>query len=174
MLVLSVQCWVLLSPPRLRRELWRRCHLTNSSCSAHQQWQALNDIGELITPRSDNRKDFIKECQDGSLDGVVAAYRTFSSFSITGLFDEELCKVLPKSWRYLGSCGEPASYLFESNFEFVVEEPWCFPKTKKPRLLPSLRQLFMKLVRRASCNLLWICSTAPFSRCHERPGLLDF
>jgi hypothetical protein len=47
----------------------------------------------------------MKECQDGKLDGVIAAYRTFASVAVTGRFDEELCKVLPKSWRYLAICG---------------------------------------------------------------------
>ncbi|KAL2402496.1 4-methyl-2-oxopentanoate reductase A [Exophiala dermatitidis] len=72
---------------------------------AHKQWESLSSLGELIEPKSTNRADFIKECQSGKLDGVVAAYRTFASVSITGLFDEELCKALPKSWRYLASCG---------------------------------------------------------------------
>ncbi|EXJ85052.1 D-3-phosphoglycerate dehydrogenase [Capronia epimyces CBS 606.96] len=72
---------------------------------AHRQWETLDSVGELIRPQSTNRADFIKECKSGKLDGVVAAYRTFGSVSITGFFDEELCKVLPKSWRYLASCG---------------------------------------------------------------------
>lgn len=59
----------------------------------------------MITPQSTNRADFIKECQDGKLDGVVAAYRTFTSTRVTGFFDSELCAVLPKSWKYLASCG---------------------------------------------------------------------
>lgn len=73
--------------------------------SAHEEYQSLDQIGELVRPQSTNREDFIKECQEGKLDGVVAAYRTFSSISITGRFDEELCKVLPVSWRFLGHCG---------------------------------------------------------------------
>jgi D-3-phosphoglycerate dehydrogenase len=36
---------------------------------------------------------------------VVAAYRTFVSIGVTGRFDAELCKALPKSWRYLAHCG---------------------------------------------------------------------
>jgi len=44
-------------------------------------------------------------CKDGELDGVVAAYRTFGSFSITGQIDEEIVSVLPKSMRFLASCG---------------------------------------------------------------------
>lgn len=65
----------------------------------------MSELGELVEPESKNREGFIKECRDGKLDGVVAAYRTFASVAVTGCFDEELCKVLPKSWRYLGICG---------------------------------------------------------------------
>jgi hypothetical protein len=73
--------------------------------SAHKEWEALSELGELIEPQSKNREDFMKECLDGKLDGVIAAYRTFDSVAVTGRFDEELCKVLPKSWKYLGICG---------------------------------------------------------------------
>lgn len=72
---------------------------------AHKQWQSLSELGELIQPQATNREEFLNECKDGKLDGVVAAFRTFASTSVTGFFDEELCSVLPKSWRYLGSCG---------------------------------------------------------------------
>lgn len=40
---------------------------------------------------------------------MVAAYRTFGSFEITGLIDEEIVGVLPKSLRFLAHCG---MYLF--------------------------------------------------------------
>ena len=73
--------------------------------SAHEQWGSLSEVGELIEPQATNRQDFIKDCKDGKLDGVVAAYRTFGSYSITGLFDDELCSALPSSWKYLCSCG---------------------------------------------------------------------
>jgi hypothetical protein len=73
--------------------------------SAHKQWDALSKIGDLIKPQSTNRKDFIEECKSGRLDGVVAAFRTFPSVSITGLFDEELVNSLPKSWRFLAQNG---------------------------------------------------------------------
>lgn len=74
--------------------------------SAHKQWNALGDIGDLVKPESTNRQDFIRECKSGKLDGVVAAYRTFASISITGHIDEELVNALPKSLRYLAHNGE--------------------------------------------------------------------
>ena len=73
--------------------------------SAHKQWESLSEVGELVTPKSGNRDDFIKECKDGKLDGVVAAYRTFNSASITGRFDSELVSALPTSWQYLAHNG---------------------------------------------------------------------
>ena len=74
--------------------------------SAHDAWDSLSEYGELIEPQSSNRADFIKECKDGKLDGVVAAFRTFDSVSITGRFDSGLCENLPKSWKFLTHNGE--------------------------------------------------------------------
>lgn len=73
--------------------------------SAHQQWQSLASLGELVTPKSMDRQGFLEECRSGQLDGVVAAYRTFYSASITGLLDAEVIQALPKSWQYLAHCG---------------------------------------------------------------------
>ncbi|GAB1203957.1 hypothetical protein APSETT445_002602 [Aspergillus pseudonomiae] len=73
--------------------------------SAHTTWQSLSDIAELVKPTATNRAEFIQECKDGKLDGVVAAYRTFDSVSITGLVDEELVNALPSSLKYLAHCG---------------------------------------------------------------------
>ncbi|GAB1192206.1 D-isomer specific 2-hydroxyacid dehydrogenase [Aspergillus pseudonomiae] len=72
---------------------------------AHTTWQSLSDIAELVKPTATNRAEFIQECKDGKLDGVVAAYRTFDSVSITGLVDEELVNALPSSLKYLAHCG---------------------------------------------------------------------
>jgi hypothetical protein len=89
--------------------------------SAHKQWDGLSDIGDLIKPQSTNRKDFIQECKSGKLNGVVAAYRTFGSISITGLIDEELVNSLPKSWRYLAHNGESAISLVDLDEEDITE-----------------------------------------------------
>ncbi|KAL2869875.1 D-mandelate dehydrogenase-like dehydrogenase [Aspergillus lucknowensis] len=72
---------------------------------AHKTWESLSAVGDLITPTATNRADFIAECKSGKLDGVVVAYRTFASASITGLFDEELVNALPKSLVFLAHCG---------------------------------------------------------------------
>ncbi|KAJ9320207.1 hypothetical protein DTO027B5_5203 [Paecilomyces variotii] len=72
---------------------------------AHESWSSLGKIADLIKPAATNRTEFIQECKDGKFDGVVAAYRTFPSVDITGLIDEELVAVLPKSLTYLAHCG---------------------------------------------------------------------
>ena len=95
-------------------------YLSDLRQSAHKEWEALSELGELIEPESKNREDFLKECTSGRLDGVVAAYRSFASVSVTGHFDEELCKVLPKSWKYLGICGKPSPFV-------SILEPAKFP-----------------------------------------------
>ncbi|KAK3672649.1 glyoxylate reductase [Recurvomyces mirabilis] len=67
---------------------------------AKSTWNDLSDIADLIEPKSTNRSDFIKECRTDHLTGVVAAYRTFASGSITGKWDEELIDALPKSLQF--------------------------------------------------------------------------
>ncbi|KAF4263931.1 hypothetical protein KXW39_002676 [Aspergillus fumigatus] len=73
--------------------------------SAHKTWQSLSEIAELITPTATNRAEFLQECRSGKLDGVVAAYRTFDSITITGFIDEELVNALPRSVSFLAHCG---------------------------------------------------------------------
>lgn len=64
-----------------------------------------------MTPAATNRAEFLEECRSGKLDGVVAAYRTFDSVTITGLIDEELVNALPSSCTFLAHCGKLASHL---------------------------------------------------------------
>ncbi|KAH8697559.1 glyoxylate reductase [Talaromyces proteolyticus] len=72
---------------------------------ATKTWASLTDIADLVTTHATNRREFIQECKDGKLDGVVVAYRTFGSFEITGQFDAELVSALPKSMLFLAHCG---------------------------------------------------------------------
>ncbi|KAI9815872.1 MAG: hypothetical protein M1832_005182 [Thelocarpon impressellum] len=73
--------------------------------NAHDEWNALSSLAELITPKSSERAGFIEECRAGAFDGVVAVYRTFGSISISGRFDEELVAVLPASVRFVSHNG---------------------------------------------------------------------
>ncbi|KAI9674729.1 MAG: hypothetical protein M1817_001633 [Caeruleum heppii] len=68
-------------------------------------WNSLSDKADLIEPTARSREEFVKECHDGALDGVVAVYRTFGSVQITGRFDEELVKVLPGSLKFIAHNG---------------------------------------------------------------------
>ncbi|KAF2223013.1 glyoxylate reductase [Elsinoe ampelina] len=72
---------------------------------AHQAKSDLASIAELITPKATTRSEFIEECKSGAFDGAVAAFRTFASYSFTGLIDAELLDVLPKSLRFLAHNG---------------------------------------------------------------------
>lgn len=85
-----------------------------SSHSAKKEFESLSEIAELITPKSQNRKDFIEESKTGAFDGVIAAYRTFDSVTITGLIDEELVASLPKSLKFIAHNG----MLFISSEDF--------------------------------------------------------
>jgi hypothetical protein len=66
----------------------------------------LGELGELLEPQSTNRKDFLEECKSGRLNGVLVAFRTFNSISISGPFDEELIQELPDSLKFICHNGE--------------------------------------------------------------------
>lgn len=68
---------------------------------AKKEWSALSSLGELITPKSTNREDFINEAKGGAFDGTIAAFRTFHSIAITGRIDAELVAALPSGLRFL-------------------------------------------------------------------------
>ncbi|KAF2796240.1 glyoxylate reductase [Melanomma pulvis-pyrius CBS 109.77] len=75
---------------------------------AHESWNALSNLAELTNPRARTRAEFLQQCIDGKLDGVLAIYRTFASVDITGRFDEELVGVLPTTVRFI--CHNGAGY----------------------------------------------------------------
>ncbi|KAH7143863.1 glyoxylate reductase [Dactylonectria macrodidyma] len=75
---------------------------------AHSTWASLSSVAQIITPKATNREEFIHEASDGAFDGVVAAYRTFSSVSITGRIDAELIGSLPKTLKFI--CHNGAGY----------------------------------------------------------------
>lgn len=76
------------------------------SQSAKESFDSLSSIAELITPKSDNPSDFLKECRSGAFNGVRAAYRTFNSVKITGRIEGEVCEELGKAGlRFLAHNG---------------------------------------------------------------------
>ncbi|KAI9775143.1 MAG: hypothetical protein M1835_005926 [Candelina submexicana] len=75
---------------------------------AHDAWNSLGQLAELIEPKARSRDQFLKEVRDGSFNGTVATYRTFNSINTTGNFDEDLVKLLPKSLKFI--CHNGAGY----------------------------------------------------------------
>jgi len=80
----------------------------NVFASAKEEWEALSSVAQLIEVKSTNPADFKKEAESGAFEGVVAAYRAFTSMTITGLIDAELLKLMPKSFKFL--CQNGAGY----------------------------------------------------------------
>lgn len=72
---------------------------------AHSEWSKLAQMADIVTPKSNNRADFIAEADQGALDGVVAAYRTFESNYITDKMDADLLSHLPSSLRFISHNG---------------------------------------------------------------------
>ncbi|KAK8096741.1 2-hydroxyacid dehydrogenase [Apiospora kogelbergensis] len=75
---------------------------------AHKTWAAIAQQADIVVPHSTDRAGFLEECRSGALDGVVAAYRTFSSNGTTGRLDAEAVPLLPASLRYV--CHNGAGY----------------------------------------------------------------
>lgn len=74
---------------------------------AHEAWEGLSDVAELMELTSKDRAEFIQDLH-GKYSEVVAVYRTFVSASITGRFDEELSAHMPAGLKYI--CGHGAGY----------------------------------------------------------------
>lgn len=101
--------------------------LTFFEHSAQTAWSALGEIAELVESSATNRAEFIQECKDGKLDGVVAIYRTIGSVTLTGLVDEELLNVLPSSLRYITHCGE-SRLVYECSNRYMLT--CCFYRSR--------------------------------------------
>jgi len=82
-------------------------NIYSSKTSAHKEWASLSSIAETITPKARSRPEFLEECKSGAFDNVIAAYRTFASVAITGLFDGELIRHLPKKIQFIAHNGMP-------------------------------------------------------------------
>ncbi|KAL2107134.1 hypothetical protein VUR80DRAFT_5661 [Thermomyces stellatus] len=72
-------------------------------------WNELSAIADLVVPEAQSREEFLAECKDGKLDGVVAICdRAPHSLAVTGKFDQELIQALPESVKFL--CHNGAGY----------------------------------------------------------------
>jgi len=72
---------------------------------AHKEWESLSEYADIIEPKARSREEFIAESKAGTFDKVTVAYRTFQSVAITGLVDEELVSILPKSLKFIAHNG---------------------------------------------------------------------
>ena len=72
---------------------------------ATAEWQAIDELATLRQLDSGDRETFLKDCDNGVYDNVVAISRTFESVRYTGRFDEELISHLPQSIRSISHNG---------------------------------------------------------------------
>ena len=68
----------------------------------------MSEVADPIIVQSKNRAEFLKEAKSGVFDGVVSAFRGFTSASITGHFDSEIISALPPTFQFL--CQNGAGY----------------------------------------------------------------
>ena len=71
---------------------------------AHQRWEELSKVAEIVECTSSLRAEFIEDLQSKYRD-VVGITRTFHSISQTGRFDSELVSHLPPSVKAVCHCG---------------------------------------------------------------------
>ncbi|KAK2828954.1 hypothetical protein FQN49_007240 [Arthroderma sp. PD_2] len=73
-----------------------------------KEWEEFAPLATLKEFPTGTRQEFLANCKNGKYDDVVAIYRSNVSTAITGPFDAELVKVLPKSLAYI--CHNGAGY----------------------------------------------------------------
>ncbi|KAL9604511.1 MAG: hypothetical protein Q9219_000476 [cf. Caloplaca sp. 3 TL-2023] len=61
---------------------------------ARDEYASLSSLADLITSKSSNRDEFLKECRSGAFNGTRAVYRTFPSVSTTGRIEGEVAEAL--------------------------------------------------------------------------------
>lgn len=104
----------------------------NLDCSAHESWNSLSSLAELIVPKARTRAEFLEELKSGELDAVFVAYRTFNSVDITGRFDAELVKLLPASLKFICHNGMSEAILFFPVFADSVSVLQCISRVTMP------------------------------------------
>lgn len=79
--------------------------------TAHAKYASLvstHDAEIIIPPADTTRASFLAQCASGAYDGVLVAYRTFGSTSLTGALDAQLLSALPSSLKFI--CHNGAGY----------------------------------------------------------------
>ena len=97
------------SPIRIRSTMTKATVLLIGDLThTNKEWDELGSKYNLKEFRKGTREQFLSNCKSGKYDDVVALYRSNTSTSETGLFDNELVSVLPKSLKYI--CHNGAGY----------------------------------------------------------------
>ncbi|QUC20920.1 uncharacterized protein UV8b_05161 [Ustilaginoidea virens] len=72
---------------------------------AHAEFDKLSELADVTQVTSGSRDEFIKDCDSGKYNNIVAISRTYDSVKITGRFDAELISHLPPSVKFLSHNG---------------------------------------------------------------------
>ncbi|EFZ00040.1 hypothetical protein MHUMG1_02910 [Metarhizium humberi] len=72
---------------------------------AKAEFEKLSDVADVQQVTSGTREEFIRDCDSGKYDKVVAISRTYDSVQITGRFDAELIAHLPSSVKFISHNG---------------------------------------------------------------------
>ncbi|PHH59037.1 hypothetical protein CDD81_3858 [Ophiocordyceps australis] len=75
---------------------------------AGAEFEKLSSLANVTQVNSGTRADFVRDCDAGKYNNVVAISRTYDSAAFTGLFDAELISHLPASVKYI--CHNGAGY----------------------------------------------------------------
>ncbi|KAG6010998.1 hypothetical protein E4U21_000028 [Claviceps maximensis] len=72
---------------------------------AHSEFDQLSNVADVMQVTSGSREEFLRDCDAGKYNNVVAISRTFDSVGITGRFDAELISHLPTSVSFISHNG---------------------------------------------------------------------
>ncbi|KAK2591363.1 hypothetical protein QQS21_010939 [Conoideocrella luteorostrata] len=72
---------------------------------AHTEFDTISEVADVKQVTSGNREEFIRDCDNGKYDNVVAISRTYDSVQLTGRFDAELVSRLPTSVKFISHNG---------------------------------------------------------------------
>ncbi|QPG94169.1 hypothetical protein C2857_005088 [Epichloe festucae Fl1] len=72
---------------------------------AHAEFDKLSDIANVTQVTSGSRDEFLRDCDNGKYNSIVAISRTYDSVNITGRFDAELISHLPASVKFISHNG---------------------------------------------------------------------
>lgn len=72
---------------------------------AKAEFEKLSEVADVVQVTTGTRDEFIRDCDNGKYDNIVAVSRTYDSVKITGRFDAELVSHLPSSIKFISHNG---------------------------------------------------------------------